>query len=203
MNAFPSRQRSRNRLMLMAIFALFLGGLLVAGALRFSGWHPAAMKNRGELLQPPGDLRALVPRLADGRAYRWSPEARLWRIVIAPPAACKQACVALARDLDTVWQLFGKDAGRVHILWIGAPPAGAKRNPATRIVVPTAQLRAGLPRLHGSPGEGTYDETGPGVDRRGVPVYVIDPNGFVVLRYAPGFDAAGLRADLSRLLKLM
>ena len=34
-------------------------------------------------------------------------------------------------------------------------------------------------------------------------MYVIDPNGFVILRYPPGFDPAGLRADLARLLKLM
>ncbi|MCW0416325.1 hypothetical protein NB689_002079 [Xanthomonas sacchari] len=40
-------------------------------------------------------------------------------------------------------------------------------------------------------------------DAAGVPVYVIDPNGFVVLRYAPGFDPAGLRADLAKLLKLL
>jgi hypothetical protein len=32
---------------------------------------------------------------------------------------------------------------------------------------------------------------------------VIDPNGFVVLRYAPGFDPVGLRADVAKLLKLL
>jgi hypothetical protein len=43
----------------------------------------------------------------------------------------------------------------------------------------------------------------PRVDEpRGTPVYVVDPNGFVVLRYAPGFDVGDLRTDLSRLLKL-
>jgi hypothetical protein len=51
-----------------------------------------------------------------------------------------------------------------------------------------AALLDGLPRVH---------------DAAGVPVYVIDPNGFVVLRYAPGFDPAGLRADMSKLLKLL
>ena len=53
-------------------------------------------------------------------------------------------------------------------------------------------FRAGLPRVDGAPGEETS----------GVPVYVIYPNGFVVLRYPPGFDPAGLRTDLARLLKL-
>ena len=40
-------------------------------------------------------------------------------------------------------------------------------------------------------------------DPDGVPVYVIDPNGFVILRYPPGADLGGLRTDLARLLKLM
>ncbi|MEP6634780.1 MAG: hypothetical protein ABJA62_11290, partial [Luteimonas sp.] len=86
MNAYDLRQTRRSRLLLLSIFLLFLGGLFLAGALRFSGWRPAGMKNHGELLQPPGDLRALVPRLADGSEYHWNPSARLWRIVVAPPA---------------------------------------------------------------------------------------------------------------------
>jgi len=183
-----SQQRRRNRLMLLAIFAIFFGSLLVAGALRFSGWQPAGMKNKGELLQPPGDLRALVPRLANGGEYRWTPAARLWRIAVAPPAGCRERCVKVARELDLVWQLFGKDADHVHILWIGEPPAGAVRNVATRILIPDERLMANLPRA---------------VDPAGVPVYVIDPNGFVILRYAPGFDPADLRSDMSKLLKLM
>jgi hypothetical protein len=67
------------------------------------------------------------------------------------------------------------------------------RDPALRVLQSSAELRAGLPRV---------DEI-TSIGRRGVPVYVIDPNGFVILRYPPGFDPAGLRADLARLLKLM
>lgn len=181
-------KRNRNRAMLLAIFALFFGSMLIAGALRFSGWRPHGMKNHGELLQPPGDLREVTPRLADGKAYEWRPAERRWRIALAPPAGCAAECVKLANELDTVWQLFGKDADSVDLLWIGQPPAGAPRPAALRVLQPTPQLRAGLPRVD---------------DPKGVPVYVIDPNGFVILRYAPGFDPAGLRSDLSKLLKLM
>lgn len=202
MNAYDPRQTRRSRLLLLSIFVLFLGGLFLAGALRFSGWRPAGMKNHGELLQPPGDLRALVPRLADGSEYLWNPSARLWRIIVAPPADCRDACIAVSRQLDTVRQLFGQDADRVHILWLGEPPVGAVRNAGTRVLVPTPQLRAGLPR------SGTTLDTGAsgGVRAKaapGVSVYVVDPNGFVILRYAPGFDPGDLRTDLSKLLKLM
>jgi hypothetical protein len=183
----PLRRRNRNRLMLVAIFAIFFGAMALAGLLRFAGWKPAGMKNHGELLQPPADLRALTPRLADGSLYPWDPAQRRWRSVVAPPADCGQPCVALATQLDVVWQLFGRKASDVDLLWVGAPPVGIKRGPEFRELRDDTALRAGLPRLD---------------DPKGVPVYVIDPNGFVVLRYAPGFDPSHLRQDMSRLLKL-
>jgi len=179
--------RTRNRGMLIAIAAIFLGSFIVAGALRFSGWRPDAMKNKGELLQPPGDLRNARPVLADGSEYAWNPTARTWRIALAPPQDCTSECIELARELALIWQLFGRQADRVHVLWIGSPPAGAARLQTQRLLRPSPALRAGLPRVD---------------DPRGVPVYVIDPNGFVILRYAPGFDPAGLRTDMARLLKL-
>ncbi|MES2671197.1 MAG: hypothetical protein V4673_12365 [Pseudomonadota bacterium] len=178
---------NRNRLMLVGIFAIFFGAFALAGVLRFSGWRPAGMKNHGELLQPPGDLRTLPVTLADGRAYPWNPVERTWRIVVAPPTACGNPCVTLSQQIDTVWQLFGRNADHVEVLWLGEPPAAAKRGPEFRVLKDDAALRAALPRLN---------------DPAGVPVYVVDPNGFVVLRYAPGFDPSHLRQDMSRLLKL-
>lgn len=188
MTAQLPRQR-RNRLMLVAIFAIFLGSFALAGVLRFSGWRPAGLKNRGELLQPPGDLRGVPLRLADGRAYPWNPAARTWRIAVAPRDRCDAACTRLASQLELVRQLFGKDADRVHLLWIGPAPANAGAIGSLRLLQASPRLRAGLPRVEVS-GES------------GLPAYVIDPNGFVILRYAPGFDPGDLRTDLARLLKL-
>lgn len=178
----------RGRRMLIALAVLFFGSMLLAGVLRFSGWQPASMRNHGELLKPPADLRGLVPVRADGQPYAWAPAERVWRIALAPPAGCTQRCVMLAAELDKVWQLLGHRADKVEVLWIGAPPAGLPPMPALRVLRDDARLRQGLPRAN---------------DAAGVPVYVIDPNGFVILRYAPGFDPAGLRADLVKLLKLM
>lgn len=180
-------QRNRNCRMLVALALLFLGSFAVAGVLRFSGWRPDGMRNKGELLQPYGDLRDVTPRLSDGSDYPWNPVARRWRIAVAPPADCGQPCVALAGDLDKVWRLLGRHADHVDLLWLGDYPAPAARSEAVREVRADPAFRAGLPRND---------------DPRGVPVYVIDPNGFVILRYAPGTDLGDVRTDVSRLLKL-
>lgn len=184
-----TRERNRNRALLILIVAVFFGSAIVAGALRFSGWRPAGMKNHGELLQPPGDLRQVVPRLVEGGEYHWNPAERTWRIVVAPPPECAEACVTLSQDLDKVWRLFGHNADHVHILWVGTPPEGALRNRVWNVVESAPALSAELPRVD----EGSA---------AGAPVYVVDPNGFVILRYAPGFDPGHLRTDMARLLKL-
>lgn len=181
--------RHRGRWILVALFLLFFGSVAAAGILRFSGWMPAGQRNYGELLRPPGDLRGLAPRLASGGAYPWLQPKRIWRIVVVAPDGCAQACVKLARDLDTVWQLFGHRADRVHILWIGNVPPGMPQGPALRVLQADASLLAALPGHEAS--------------AAGVPVFVADPNGFLVLRYAPGFDPAGLRRDVAKLLQLM
>ncbi len=192
MTDLPRAQRDRNRALLVLIVVLFLGSALVAGALRFSGWRPAGMQNRGELLDPPADLRAMTPRLAGGAAYDWHPAERRWRLLVAPPPGCAAACVDVARQLDLVWQLFGRNADHVDILWLGEVPDAAPRNTAWRVLEPDPALRAALPRVDGGPGEAD----------NGVPAYVVDPNGFVILRYPPGFDPGDLRSDMARLLKL-
>lgn len=182
-----ARQRRRNRRMLVLLCVVFLGSFVLAGALRFSGWRPAGSKNKGELLEPPADLRRFSPELSAGGRYRWNPAERVWRILVVPPADCGAPCRRLSAQLDIVWRLFGHDADRVHLLWLGEPPDGATMGPALRVLRDDPRLRAALPRQW---------------DWRGTPVYVIDPNGFVILRHAPGFDPGDLRGDMARLLKL-
>jgi len=190
--------RRRNRMLLLAIFALFFGSLFFAGVLRFSGWRPAGMKNKGELLQPPADLRTITPQLTDGSAYAWSPIDRVWRIALAPPADCGAECTKATEDIYKVWELLGREATRVDVLWLCPSatacdlPPNASKLANLRLLQADAGMRAMLPRVD----QVTYD------GQRGVPVYVIDPNGFVILRYAAGSDPGDLRSDLAKLLKL-
>ena len=178
----------RGRWILVLIFLLFFGTIFGAGILRFSGWQPQGTKVHGEMLQPAVDARAVVPKRVDGSDYAWRPAERMWRIVVAPPANCASDCLKLAKDLDVVWQLFGNNADHVEILWIGPRPAGAPDTVSLRQLQPTPELLAALPGVN---------------DPAGAPVYVIDPNGFVILRYAPGTDPGFIRTDVSKLLKLI
>lgn len=182
----------RNRAALLVVLVMFFGGMLVAGALRFSGWRPDGMKNKGEMLQPYVDLRGYSPTLADGRPYAWHDDPRTWRIVAMPrdcDDARREACTRLLGDLDKVWRLMGRNADRVHVLWAGAPPVDVGTLREVHLVRADDRLRATLVR---------NGKDAPGGD----PVWLVDPNGFVVLRYAAGSDPGDLRSDLARLLRI-
>lgn len=176
----------RSRLTLLLIAAMFFVSFGVAAFLRFSGWEPARTRNVGELLAPPLDLRELSLRTAEGAAYPWQPAQRVWRIAVVPPQDCKAACAELLDALRRVWMSEGRHADRLHVLWFGQLPAATETFAGLRPMRADAALRGRLPA-------GPADE--------GVPVYLIDPSGFLVLRYRPGFDPRGLRRDLGRLLK--
>lgn len=190
MVSLPATPRTpgRGRSVLVALCVLFFGSMLAASGLRLLGWQPAISRNHGQLLSPPVDLRALTLRQLEGEVYHWQPSQRRWRIALAPPIGCVSACQTLAADLDKVWRLLGVQASRVELLWIGATPPTLPAMPMLRRLREDPELRRRLP----------------GLNTAGRPsVYLIDPHGFVILRYPPGFDPAGLRADLAKLLKLM
>lgn len=187
----PSRAaQKRNRRTLLLILGLSLGALAVAGALRFSGWRPAGHVNKGQMLQPYGDLREYSPTLTDGTAYRWDASPRTWRIVAAPKecgGARKAQCLQLLEGLDKVWRIMGRHADRVHVLWIGTAPVDVSSLREVHLLRPDPRMMAAL---------AGHDDT------RGDPAWLVDPNGFVVMRYAPGFDPGDLRADLAKLLRI-
>lgn len=178
--------RTRSRMILVLLMVLFAAPLAVAIALHSAGWEPARTRNHGELLQPPIDLNDLSLRRADAGAYEWEPRARRWRVVVVPPGDCEQACAELIEGLDKVWQLQGRRADRLDVLWFGALPRDAVSFRRLFVMRPDDTLSARLK------GFGDADS---------LPVYLIDPRGFLVMRYPPGFDVAGLREDVARLLK--
>lgn len=178
--------QTRSRFLLFLVAAMFLGSFGVAATLFFSGWKPSQTRNVGEMLSPYPDLRPVALLKADGTPWQWQPATRQWHVIVAPPADCGAPCLRMLDALQRVWVSEGRHADKLKVLWFGELPAGATGF-------------GGLVPMQASPG---LQALLPDVARAdALPVYLADPNGYLVLRYPAGFNPSGLRKDLGRVLK--
>lgn len=178
--------QTRSRLILFVVAAMFLGSFGVAATLFFSGWKPTQTRNVGEMLSPYPDLRPLALLRADGTPWQWQPVSRQWQVIVVPPADCGAPCAQMLDALHRVWVSEGRHADKLKVLWFGELPAGAAPFSGLVPMQPNPGLQALLPDL---------------ARADALPVYLADPNGYLVLRYPAGFNPSGLRKDLGRVLK--
>ncbi len=178
--------QTRPRLILLVVALMFLGSFGVAAALFFGGWRPAETRNIGEMLDPYPDLRPATLLAADGSAFEWQPQERRWHIIAVAPEGCGQPCAQLLDALHRVWLSEGRHADRLKVLWVGELPSPAPQFSGLVPLQASESLQALLPD------QARADA---------LPVYLADPNGYLVLRYPPGFNPSGLRKDLGRVLK--
>jgi cytochrome oxidase Cu insertion factor (SCO1/SenC/PrrC family) len=176
-----ARRRSRGVLLLIA--ALFAAPFVAALCMYYADWQPTRTKNYGVLIHPVHDLRAVRFTRADGSRFEWHHQDHIWSVLVAPPGDCGAPCDQLADKLRRIWVGMGNKADGVRVLWVGTAPKQVFR---TLIPVSAdASFAAQLP-------ETAHADS--------IPVYVVDPTGYVILRYAPGFNPRDLRRDLTQLL---
>ena len=176
--------RNRSRWLLLLIVAIFFAPFISALYLYYTNWQPSHTKNYGQLLHPVRDLRAVAFVRADGSRFAFDHMDHVWRVLVAPPVDCGDACVRLADTLRRIWIGLGRNADRVQVLWVGAAPKPGFRNLV--IVRADNALTPSLPDV---------------ATREAIPVYVVDPSGYLFMRYPPGFDPDKMRRDLAQLLK--
>ena len=83
------KPRTRARLGLLLIVALFAAPLLTAYVLNANGWRPSGMRNYGTLIEPPRDLTAARFVYADdGKPLAWKDQNWSWTIFALPGAHC-------------------------------------------------------------------------------------------------------------------
>lgn len=178
--------RRRNRLMLIGIAALFFGPLIVAAALGWSGWRPAATKAYGTLIDPPRDVGSVNVTLADGSAYVWRDPLWQWTLLALPGPNCAQKCRAALDDVLRMRATLGRNASRLRVLYLGPS-------------LPDAALAALKPLQQGSSDAAAFA----GLRARGedsLALALVDPGGLLMMAYAPGYDVGGVRRDLPKVI---
>lgn len=175
----------RKLLLLMGLFALPIVASIAA--YNFLDLRPTA--NYGELISPPAQITAQRFRAPDGSPFTFAEVSGKWALVTSDSGACEAACRDKLVTLRQVRLALGRNAGRVERVFVvddTRAPAPAALEPFPGMHIALAPIGSKLPR-------------GPVNDR--AHVYLVDPNGNVMMRWPWPLENRRMLKDLERLLK--
>jgi hypothetical protein len=181
------KQRRSARLQLILIGAIAAFPILGSYIL-YQFWRPTSFVNHGELI---AGAQMGVPRPGDPMGAALKAVEGKWVLAMVDTGACDEACRTKLYFLRQIRLTQGKEMERIERIWVvkdATTPAEKllKDYDGTRIA-----MAVGSDWLSRFPaGNATSDY-----------IYIIDPLGNVVMRYAPGFDPTGMKKDLMRLLR--
>lgn len=179
--------RNKNRWMLLGVTALFVVPILIALTLNLVGWRPQGTKAYGTLIDPPQNIGGTIVTAASGQKYPWKTPQWYWTLLALPGAQCAEKCLAALEDAMRMRATLGRNAERVRVLYLG--PA-----------LPAEKLGSLAPLEQGHD-DGNAFATWRARGDDALALALVDPNGYLMLGWPEGYDIAGVRRDLPKVVK--
>ncbi len=192
-------QPKRSIAPLLAVLAVSLAPVVGAFVVYFNPqWWPADSTNYGQLLTPqrpmPADA-ALTLTTLDGKPFELSSLKGEWLLVASDVAQCDEACARKLFILRNSHASQGKNVERLTRVWfiLDDEPVPEKVLEAYK---GTVMLRARREQLEPFLVQGTPHAA------EGLlgPMWIIDPNGNLILQYPDQADPVRVRKDISKLV---
>lgn len=182
-------QRRRGRRVALSILA-FCAAPTVAAWFAYFVWQPGSRSNYGELIAPR-TLSDPELRRPDGGAFRLSQLRGKWVLLQVDSAACGEGCRKKLVYMRQARLALGKEADRIERVWLladAAAPDPVLLREHDGLKVARAPGRAFLEELPSSGNPAEY-------------IFVVDPQGSIMLRFPGDPDGTRMLKDLARLLK--
>lgn len=182
---------------LLLLAAVFILPVVIACGLFWSGWRPERFGNHGELLQPPRPLPETGLHRADGRPLAMSELRGKWLLVLPVAGSCGTSCQHLLHGMQQVHLALNKEQSRLQRVLISTGVSASADDPA----LPDVQRRFPELVVAAVDGQAAGNSWSRTLESSGAAVFVVDPLGNVMMRYADPKDLRGVLRDLERLLK--
>lgn len=182
-----------NRLVLIALFAVFFAPVLVAVLLHseWVSWQAAPEKAHGELVDPVVPLGEFRLPDAGGNTRTLSDLTGRWQLVHARPDGCGADCVETLSLMHNIRLAQDRHMDEVGLV------ALSQRDVDDGTL---ARLRAMDRGWHVFDGDAGSALLARFPDVQSGAFYIVDPDGNIMERFDPGTDLNGVRKDLDRLL---
>ena len=184
------KPKKKSLLSLWLLVALCVAPV-VASYVAYYLWPPSGKVNYGELIEPR-PLPDAKLALADGTPFPWHRLKGKWVLAMADSGNCDAYCQRKLLYLRQVRLAQGKEMDRVERAWLITDDA----NPPAAVV--DAIQGTWLIRAGGSELLKFFPAKGALADH----IYVIDPNGNLMMRYPRDADPRKIVKDIARLLRI-
>lgn len=186
----PSAEKPA-RYTLALLLAVFVLPFLAGTSLFLSGWRPEKFGNHGDLIQPPRPMPNAGLLAPDGRPLAKADLRGHWLLLLAVDGACDAACREALQQMTQVHRALNKEQSRLRRVLVTTAAVDTETTIQTESADFIAATIAPDARAAWS---STFDV-------RGQTLFIADPMGNVIMRYADTTATRGVLKDLERLLK--
>lgn len=185
----PPQGMSRSAKRTLIALAVVCTLPVIASYLAFYVWKPQDRVNYGELITP-----TLLPDVSLPVPEGMPPVSRAtvegtWTLVYAGPGACGESCASAIYAMRQTRVAQRRDMERVSRLWL-----------VTDQAAPAREVLAAHGDMHVAQADPQWLAAMPGAEQ-GVHFYLVDPLGYVMMRFPEQADIKRVIKDLERLLK--
>lgn len=186
------------RLTLVVLFAVFFVPILVAWWMNLHPdyWRPSATVNNGTLVIPSRPIDTTGLTQIDGRAYDSAFFAQGWTLVLLGGAVCQENCTTQLIKMRQARLALGKEMDRVQRLY------AALEIPETGFLTELLSVHPGLHVARANAQWLSSFELDGNQPTKVSGIYLIDPEGRLMMHYRENANAEGILDDLQRLLKI-
>jgi hypothetical protein len=185
MSVMTPLHKGRRTLILVAL--IFASPMLLAAVLIAGGWMPEGRRNYGVLIDPPVSVATTTATLQTGDVFTFTTPQWHWTLLVRMPAQCDQPCLDRLDQLGNLRISLGRHAAKLRIAINQSPPSNSVLGRASGVyVVPQWPVTAAqlLPESNQS-----------------FTLALVDPAGYLMMRYDAQADLARVRKDLGKLIR--
>ena len=196
-NNAPSRKKSRKTLILVLL--LFVFPAMLASFMFFTGWRPSTTINHGQLIRPAKPISDVEFKSLDGKVVKLSELRGKWTMVYFDASTCPDECVKQLFFMRQTHVSQGKNQDRVQRIFVLTDKLAVEALKTKLTEYTGMQVLMGEQSvLNGLRQEFGIDA---GVVSPQRNIYLLDPQGNLMMQYLPDSEPVGIRKDLERLLK--
>ncbi|MGD9592245.1 MAG: SCO family protein [Candidatus Berkiella sp.] len=199
----PSPTFFKNPKLILLLFVIVIAGpfLFAWNMVQKSARHEFRMSNHGDLITPPININQTpLYDIGEKKSFTGKDLSGKWWLVYASPAKCQQTCHEILYNMRQIRTALGKDASRLDRLFLAHPQC-----PQSVCETYLSDNYGDMPRANMAIKD--YDvlfnqiSNSDARDTVGE-VYIIDPQGNIMMHYDADIEAKAILSDLKRLLRV-